>query len=262
MLWAAKKALLAIFAVSALFAIHQPLEAIASEAVTLTDLQGQSEAVAKEQPALIVVEDLLPTFRFSTFKEKSELLAAMRISDLFPIRKDKSVLAVAKEVQITPEPKIAGISLTDPAFTVTPTVEPTTVPMQEIIAEKVEPTQAPEGYALNADVLFNLVNDLRVRSGLAALQKDDRVMQIAQSRAPELFDEIFVTWNMHAGFYARNLPYWATENMIYMRTEQEAFDWWLNSTVHRNSMLGEYAYAGIGCEGKACSMIFTNFSPK
>jgi len=115
---------------------------------------------------------------------------------------------------------------------------------------------------LNADVLFNLVNATRVQYGLAPFLKDERICAVTVSRAPELDSEIWVTHTMHAGFYARNLPYRATENIISMRTEQEALTWWLNSPVHRAALLGNYTHACTACAGRSCSMIFTNFEPK
>lgn len=118
------------------------------------------------------------------------------------------------------------------------------------------------GGALNADIVFNLVNGVRAQYGLAPFQKDDRICAVAASRAPELNSEIWVTHSMHAGFHARNLPYWATENIISMRTEQEAVTWWLNSPVHRSALLGNYKYACTACSGGSCGMIFTNFDPK
>jgi len=115
---------------------------------------------------------------------------------------------------------------------------------------------------LNADVLFNLVNATRAQYGLAPFQKDERICTVAISRAPELDNEIWVSRTMHAGFYARNLPYWATENIISMHSEQEAVTWWLNSPVHRAALLGNYTHACTACSGGSCGMIFTNFEPK
>jgi uncharacterized protein YkwD len=107
-----------------------------------------------------------------------------------------------------------------------------------------------------------MVNAYRSSIGLASFQKDERICSVAASRGPELDNEIYVTHTMHAGFYARNLPYWATENMISMQTEQQALDWWLHSPVHRAAIEGDYKYACTGCYGRSCDMIFTNFSPK
>jgi hypothetical protein len=115
---------------------------------------------------------------------------------------------------------------------------------------------------LNPDVLFNLVNEHRAKASLSAFVKHDNVCSIAISRAPELEREIFVTRNMHAGFNKRNIPFWMTENMIHMRTEMEALQWWLNSYIHRSAIMGNYQYACTACQGNNCAMIFTNFEPK
>lgn len=141
-----------------------------------------------------------------------------------------------------------------------PTPEPvvTIVPSTQLLSVE-DQLSAPQ---LNGDVLFNLVNTMRTQYGLAPFQKDDRICNVALSRVPELDNEIWVSHTMHAGFYARNLPYFATENIISMRTEQEALKWWLNSPVHRAALLGNYKYACTACSGKSCSMIFTNFDMK
>lgn len=126
-----------------------------------------------------------------------------------------------------------------------------------------QPTQEPTNDgSLSADALFAMVNQVRSASGLTPFMQDERICSVAASRGPELYNEIMVTGTMHAGFYARNLPYWATENVIYQQTEQQALNWWMGSSVHRSAILGDYQYACGTCIGKACNMIFTNFAPK
>lgn len=148
-----------------------------------------------------------------------------------------------EEIIITPTPVVIANSLSG-----------------VVLSEQV--TLGTTNGVLNADVLFNLVNATRAAYGLAPFQKDDRICAVAISRAPELDNEIWVTHTMHAGFYARNLPYRATENIISTHTEQEALNWWLNSPVHRAALLGNYTHACTACAGRSCSMIFTNFDPK
>jgi len=134
-----------------------------------------------------------------------------------------------------------------------PTVDPT-VPLQT--AE-----QSGDG-SLSAETLFAMVNAARANAGLAPVVHDERVCSLAASRGPELYNDIMVTHTMHGGFYARNLPYWASEIVIYMHTEQEAMNWWMNSPIHRAQILGDYTYACGTCAGRACNIIFTNFTPK
>ena len=143
---------------------------------------------------------------------------------------------------------------------VTPT--PTQIPQATPTPEAPPVVQAAAGSQLNAEVLFNLVNAHRTSIGLAPFQQDPRVCAVAASRAPELDYEIYGGGGMHAGFYARDLGYWATENMISMPTEAAALQWWLNSPVHRSAIEGNYQFACVGCAGKSCAMIFTNFAPK
>lgn len=125
-----------------------------------------------------------------------------------------------------------------------------------------EQANTPAQGGLSADELFAMVNAHRAAKGLPPFQQDPNLAQVAQSRAPELQGEIYGGGGMHAGFYSRNLPYRATENMISQNTEQEALNWWLNSPVHRSAIEGSYSNASVACDGKNCAMIFTNFAPK
>lgn len=115
---------------------------------------------------------------------------------------------------------------------------------------------------LSADVLFALVNQTRTQAGLPPFQKQPDVCAIAESRKPEIENEIYGTSYIHAGFRAKQLPFWANENMISQQTEQEALNWWLNSPVHRSAILGNDTYACTVCSGKTCAMIFSNLEPK
>ncbi len=115
---------------------------------------------------------------------------------------------------------------------------------------------------LSADLLFSLTNTHRAEIGLPAFEHDVQVCSVADSRKYEMVDEIFSTHNLHAGFYAKNLPYWATENLIWQHTEKEALNWWLNSPIHRSAIEGNYKYACGVCNGEVCNMVFTNYEPK
>lgn len=114
---------------------------------------------------------------------------------------------------------------------------------------------------LNPDTVFALVNEQRAANGLPPFQKNEEVCQIAKSRGPELNNEV-ATGTLHSGLYNRNLPYWVTENMKYGGNEQEAVNWWLNSPVHRQALLGGATYSCVECVGNTCAQLFTSFSPK
>lgn len=135
---------------------------------------------------------------------------------------------------------------TSPAPTVTPTVSITDT----------------NTATLSADLLFTLTNNHRAEIGLPAFEHEPQVCSVADSRKYEMVNEIFNTHNLHAGFYAKNLPYWATENLIWQHTEAEALNWWLNSPIHRSAIEGNYKYACGVCNGEVCNMVFTNYEPK
>lgn len=115
---------------------------------------------------------------------------------------------------------------------------------------------------LSAEILFEMVNNHRASIALPAFEKEAQVCSVAEARKQGIADEIFNGLPMHAGFYNMNLPYWATENMIYQHTEQEALTWWLNSPVHRSAIEGNYKYACGVCNGEVCNMVFTSYDPK
>lgn len=94
------------------------------------------------------------------------------------------------------------------------------------------------------------------------METHDELCKIAQARAPQLYDEIFVTKNVHAGFYNMNIPYWMTENMAHYGSEEKILQWWLGSTIHRNAIEGDYKYSCGACSGNSCAQLFTNFTPK
>lgn len=159
--------------------------------------------------------------------------------------------------------KVSGDDIDDD-IVVTPSqksVSPTSADISSAVTS-VAVTPSTNGSVLNADVLFNLVNATRAQYGLPPFQKSDQICAVANSRAPEVDSEIWVTHTMHAGFYGRNLPFWATENLISMGSEQAALNWWLNSPVHRSAVLGGWKYACVACAGKSCSMIFSNLEAK
>ena len=125
-------------------------------------------------------------------------------------------------------------------------------------AEVVTPTPASDASGgLNADKLFGMVNAKRQEAGLAPLEKDTTVCQVAQARAPQMQSDV-ASGNMHAGFYARKPSYQSTENMIYMNSEEQALNWWLNSPVHRGAIYGDYQDSCLVCQGNTCARIFAN----
>ncbi len=143
------------------------------------------------------------------------------------------------------------------AVTPSPTVE-----VQSIVAYNDQPQSSTGG--LNPEVIFSMVNQIRADAGLPQFAKDDRLCALANERAPELYNEIYVNGNMHAGLARRqpSIPYRVTENMISQQTEQQAVNWWMNSPIHRSAILGNYTHGCVSCSGNNCAMLFSSFVSK
>lgn len=156
---------------------------------------------------------------------------------------------------ITPTPATNKEVSPPPTITPTDTPKPTPTPQTTIITSPSNPG------GLNADVLFDMVNSYRSSKGLPAFQKDDKTCSLASSRAPEVANEV-ASGTMHSGLRARNLPYWNTENIISMRNETEAFNWWINDQIHREAIESNNTYSCVACSGNSCAEEFTNYQPK
>lgn len=155
----------------------------------------------------------------------------------------------------TSKPTIKPVSTASasakPQPTVTPTPNPTAVPTNAL----------PTG-SLSADKLFEMINAHRLGKGLPAYEKESRLCELAQSRGPELHNEIYGSGYIHQGFRERNLPFWITENMISKETEEAAFAWWLNSSVHHAGIDSSKQFACGACVANSCVMLFTSWEPK
>lgn len=140
-------------------------------------------------------------------------------------------------------------------------VKPTTPVVTAILATPVPPTVSTNVGGLNPDTLFGMVNSYRQAQGLASFQKDDKTCSLAASRAPEVAGEI-AAGTMHSGLQSRNLPYWNTENIISMNSEQAAFNWWINDGIHHAAIVGNYTTSCVACSGNACAEEFTSYQSK
>lgn len=159
----------------------------------------------------------------------------------------------------TPIPTIKPIIKPSPSTTPQSTISPTPSPTPE----PPPPTKPQGGSTLNPEVLFNMINQHRTSKGLPAYEKEGQVCRWAQERAPELDNEVFGSSFIHAGFRKRNYGVWITENMIAYATEQESFNWWLRSGVHRAAIESqEYKYSCGACQGRSCVQMFTSLTPK
>lgn len=113
----------------------------------------------------------------------------------------------------------------------------------------------------NTDVILQTINAVRAQFGKAAFEKNADLCVVAASRVAEIPNEV-ANGRFHSGLYAKNLPYWITENMKYGSDEAGTVNWWMNSSIHRAAVLGNAKYSCGVCVGNACIQLFTNFEPK
>ena len=188
--------------------------------------------------------------------------------------KKKPLEAIIVTPTITPQP----ITPADTAPQITPTIDvqavateletqqPTSTPIPEPTTPATPTTNytpAPQDNpgGLNAADIFGMVNTYRASQGLPAFQEDPRACTVAQERAPQVAGEV-ASGTMHAGLKALNLPYWDTENIISMNSDQGAFNWWINDPIHHDAIVSHNVYSCIACSGNSCAEEFTSFVAK
>lgn len=177
---------------------------------------------------------------------------------LTPIYLAETLVKAGPTKIITPTKKIQS-NVEGESTQVTPSVTPT-ISLTSYLSSSSSATIAEN--SLNADLILQLINIHRKTKNLTPFVKDTELCSLAQSRAPELYNEIYVTGKVHEGFYKRNLPYWITENMASYPTENAIVNWWLGSTIHRNAIEGNYKYSCGACDGSSCTQLFTSYIPK
>lgn len=141
--------------------------------------------------------------------------------------------------------------------TATPTPQPTTAPTSANFSPA--PQSNPGG--LNAEDIFGMVNSYRASQGLPAFQEDAKTCSLAQQRAPMVSGEV-ASGTMHAGLKAMNLPYWNTENIISMNSDQAAFNWWINDPIHHDAIVSHATFSCVACSGNSCAEEFTSYVAK
>jgi len=118
-------------------------------------------------------------------------------------------------------------------------------------------------HPLNKDLLFDLINAHRTALNLPSFQKDETLCEIAESRLPELQEEILGDTPMHEGMRTRDFDFWVTENLIHVPNEERALEWWLNSPIHKKAVESTtYTHSCSDCIGNSCTQLFTSFQPK
>lgn len=121
----------------------------------------------------------------------------------------------------------------------------------------------PDDTPLDSNLIFNMINEYRVSLGLSVFEKENSVCSLATVRANEIIDEIAGRAGyLHSGLYNRGLDYWIWENAKYGSNEAGTVAWWKASPVHHQSIVGDFKYSCVACNGTYCVQLFTSFSPK
>src|SRR5690606_10413952 len=108
--------------------------------------------------------------------------------------------------------------------------------------------------------IFNMINEYRATLGLIPFEQEESVCSLANIRAHEIIDEISGRAGyLHSGLYNRDLSYWIWENAKYGSNEAGTVAWWKNSSVHRQSIVGDFKYSCVRCNGTYCVQLFTSF---
>lgn len=113
---------------------------------------------------------------------------------------------------------------------------------------------------LNADTLFNLVNDERTKAGIAPLVRDARLDVSAKIKADDMsvgkyFAHVNPTTGQHGyELIPSNVCVYRGENLALISTPGDknytAVEGWYNSTIHRDAMLNpKYTLTGMAVSG-------------
>lgn len=136
-----------------------------------------------------------------------------------------------------------------------PTVAPATVTGDGAAAS----TQSaqPALSSGESEALYSKVNEYRTSNGLPPFERSERLCAIARERAPEIAEEV-ATGSIHSGFYGRGYGYPDVENAVGMGSVDANFNWWVNSGLHRGSILGpDLKYSCLECSNGNCVQIFS-----
>lgn len=129
--------------------------------------------------------------------------------------------------------------------------QPTEKPVQSAVNAPQEP--------LNADKIFELVNQERAKAGVPPLTLDPGLIATAQARTDDMVARNYfghndpVTGESLVKIKASNPQcIFASENIVWIKYKtpqednQEAVDWWMNSKAHHDAMLdAKYTLTGL-----------------
>jgi len=169
------------------------------------------------------------------------------------------IVTPKEELPQTESPVLITSPKEPPRQTNIETQPQTFIPPSIPIPTQTEPT--PQATNLDSDGIFDLINQHRASQGLTPFELEASVCELAKARSTELVGEL-VNGTTHSGLYNRNLPYWIWENAKVGSNEEGTVAWWLSSPLHHQSIVGDYKYSCVKCQGTNCTQLFTSFVSK
>ena len=145
----------------------------------------------------------------------------------------------------------------------------------EVKSAEIAPTQATEQVnapvvtvsMLDADILFNMVNEERAKAGIKPLVRNEKLDYSAQQKSDDMAKyNYFSHDNPSTGFHGYDYiprgmcPGYQSENITHSATtdrNKASMDGWMDSPPHRKAILDpDYEYAGVGVNGDYGTMHF------
>lgn len=124
------------------------------------------------------------------------------------------------------------------------------------------PTSTPTPSPLNADKLFQLVNDWRVQNGYQAYKESEFACNIALKRLPETK----INWShdkfiqdVQAGRYCSTTCYLGENLAKEYISESDTLTAWINSPEHLRNLKASYTHSCIKIDGMYTVQIFSYF---
>lgn len=145
----------------------------------------------------------------------------------------------------------------------------TSLPQKTVTVASTKPTK-PLEVPLDADTIFNLVNEERIKAGVKPLVRDARLVASAQIKADDMHNNnYFAHINPETGvngpsLIPSGLCTWRSENISEMldpigNNNKDTINGWLNSKPHKIAMLDpQYDISGLAVSGTKVVQHFCN----
>ncbi len=205
---------------------------------------GPSGKPAAKAPIVTPSHTILPTVKASPSKASPSATPTPKPSKqktappASPSAKPSTSKPSSKPSTVKPSPKPTTPKPTT-SKPVAPSTRPTSTPV--VPAPTVTPKPSPTPTQSQVTQVYGLINQERQKRGLGIVYRTDRLEASAQSWSVQMANDSYMRHNnpLPSGVYgeciARGYP-----------TATAVMTAWMNSTGHRNIILGNYSQVGVG----------------